>query len=52
MIIKKMASSVTPDEMTHYEQSNLNLHCLNRYLYRFKGRKGLLAESDGFMAWL
>ena len=34
MIINKMASSVDPDEMAHYEPSHLDLHCLNRYLRR------------------
>ena len=35
MIINKMASSVDPDEMAHYESSYLNLHCLYRYLHQF-----------------
>ena len=30
---KRMANSVDPDEMAHYEQSYLDLHCLQRYLY-------------------
>ena len=35
MIINKMASSVDPDEMAHYEPSHLDLHCLHRYMYRY-----------------
>ena len=30
MIINKMASSVDPDEMAHYEPSHLDRHCLHR----------------------
>ena len=41
MIINKMASSVVPDEMAHYEPSPLDLHCLLRYLYQSLGLKGL-----------
>ena len=37
MIIGKMASSVDPDEMAHYEPSHLDLHCLHWYLYRSTG---------------
>ena len=33
MIITKVASSVDPDEMAHYEPSHLDLHCLYGYLY-------------------
>ena len=29
----RMANSVDPDEMAHYEPSHLDLHCLQRYLY-------------------
>ena len=36
MIINKMVSIVGPDEMTHYEPSHLDLHCLFRYLYLLK----------------
>ena len=39
MIINKMASSVDPDEMAHYEPSHLDLHCLHRYLYWSTGLK-------------
>ena len=35
-----MANSADPDEMSHYEPSGLDLHCLQRYF--IKGRlKGL-----------
>ena len=39
MTIKKMATSVDPDEMAHYEPSPLDLHCLHRSLYRSTGLK-------------
>ena len=42
MIINKMASSVSPDEMAQYEPSHLNLHCLHRYLYQSTRLNGLL----------
>ena len=32
MIINKMANSVDPDKMAHYEPSHLDLHCLHIYL--------------------
>ena len=35
-IIYRLANSVDPDEMAHYD-----LHCLHRYLYWFTGLKGL-----------
>ena len=41
MIISKMANSVDPDEMAHYEPSHLDPRCLHRYLYRSTGIKGL-----------
>ena len=41
MVINKMASSVNPGEMSHYEPSHLDLHCLHRYLYLSIGLKGL-----------
>ena len=45
--INRMANSVDPDETAHYEptahyeQSCLNLHCLQRYLYWSADMKGL-----------
>ena len=36
-----MANCVDPDEMAHYEPSHLDLHCLQRYLPRSAGMKGL-----------
>ena len=39
-IKNRMANSVDPDEMAHYEPSHLNLHCLQRCLVWFKGLKG------------
>ena len=42
MIINKMASSVDPDEMAHYELSYQNLHCLHRYLHQFTVLKSVL----------
>ena len=32
-IKNRMANSVAPDEMAHYEHSHLALHCLHRYLF-------------------
>ena len=37
-----MANSVDPDEMAHYELSQLDLHCLHRYLFWSAGLKGLM----------
>ena len=37
---KRMANSVDPDEMAHYEPSHLDLHCLHRYVWSVK-LKGL-----------
>ena len=34
-----MANSVDPDETAHYEPSDLELHCLQRYLYWSAGMK-------------
>ena len=36
-----MANNVDPDETTRYEPSHLDLHCLQNYLYRSTGIKGL-----------
>ena len=36
-MVNKMASSVDPDEMAHYEPSHQDLHCLHRYLYQSSG---------------
>ena len=36
-----MTNSVNPDEMACYKPSNLDLHCLKRYLILFTGLKGL-----------
>ena len=36
-----MAKSVDPDEMTPYEPSHQDLHCLQRYLVWFAGMKCL-----------
>ena len=41
-IIIRMANSVVPDETTRYELSHLDLHCLQRYLFRSVGLKGLI----------
>ena len=35
----RMANSVDPDETACYEQSHLDLHCLQRYLYWSVGTK-------------
>ena len=32
-INNRIANSVDPDEMAHYEPSHLDLHCLQKYLY-------------------
>ena len=40
-IQNQMANSVAPGEMTHCEQSQLDLHCLQRYLIWSAGLKGL-----------
>ena len=37
----RMENSVDPDAAAHYELSNLNLHCLQRYLVWSAGLKGL-----------
>ena len=45
-IKNRMADSVDPDEMAHYEPSHLDLHCLYRYLFwsaRLKGLQMILA---------
>ena len=36
-----MANSVDPDEKAHYEQSHLDLHCLQRFLCLSAGMEGL-----------
>ena len=36
-IHNRMANSVDPDKMTHYEPSHLDLHCLPRWSIRMKG---------------
>ena len=42
MILKDFVlNNVDPDDMTLYEQSNLDLHCLQRYLFWFDGLKVL-----------
>ena len=41
-----MMNSVAPDEMAHYEPSQLDLHCLQKYLYWSAWMKGLkIAEK-------
>ena len=35
-----MNNSVDPDETAHYEQSHLDLHCLQKYLIKSTGLKG------------
>ena len=37
----RLANSVDPDEMAHYEPSHLNLHYFQRHLYWSTGIKGL-----------
>ena len=32
-IKSRMANSVFPDEMAHYEPSHLDLHCLEKYMF-------------------
>ena len=34
-----MANSADPDETAHHKPSNLDLHCLQRYLYWYTGKK-------------
>ena len=41
-IKNRMADSVDPDEMAHYEQSHLDLHCLHRYWFWSAGLKGFI----------
>ena len=41
----RMANSVDPDEMAHYEPSHLDLHCLQRYMYWSAGIRGLWHHS-------
>ena len=36
-----MANSVDPDEMAHYEPSHLDLYCVQKYLSKSAGLKGL-----------
>ena len=48
-----MANSVDPDKTALYEPSHLNLHCLQRYMYKSAGMKGLtlklLNEIEGIL---
>ena len=37
-----LANSVDPNDTDHYEQSRLDLHCLQRYLYWSAGVTGLM----------
>ena len=39
--LNQLANSVDPDEMVHYEQSYLELHCLQKYKFWSTGLKGL-----------
>ena len=45
-IKKRMANSVDPDETACYEQSDLDLHCLHRYLFWSAGLKLLTFKSQ------
>ena len=40
-INNRMANSVNPDEMAHYEPSHLDQHCLQKCLCWLVGMKGL-----------
>ena len=40
-ISNRMANSVDPDEMAHYEPPHLDLYCLHRCLYQSTGLKGI-----------
>ena len=40
-IKNRMANSVDPDEMAHYESSHQDLHCLHRDRFWCAGRKVL-----------
>ena len=44
----RMANSVDPDEMAHYEPFHLDLHCSIRYLYKSAGLKGLIITTVEF----
>ena len=35
-----MSNRIDSDEMTHYEPSHLDLHCLQRYIFLSAGSKG------------
>ena len=37
----RMAKTVDPGKMSHYEPSHLDLHCLQRYLHWSAGMKGI-----------
>ena len=41
-----MTKSVDPDETTHYEQSHLDLHCLQKCLSLSTGQKRLICGRD------
>ena len=36
----RMANSVEPDEMAHYEPSHQDLNCLQKHCFSLQGRKG------------
>ena len=45
---RTMANSVHPDETARYEPSHLDLHCLQRYMCKSAGMKGLKTSRRRF----